>query len=161
MTKPTERRSINKGIKKYLRCKFLIETPDNSVMCNKCRHIYRNESVIYTCNQSDKCTVSSSDQQKSPPSVSLSLVSTAASCLLLYMQKTWSKVSGHSNWEPHSCFCWKEYSYTSWKQALSCAFWQWSNFKWCYPTDSNNWIHVCFVPSLVKLKPMIMEKMII
>ena len=61
MTKPTERRSINKGIEKYLRRKFLIETPDNSVMCNTCRHIYRIESAIYTCNQSDKCTVSSSD----------------------------------------------------------------------------------------------------
>ena len=78
-TKPAERRSINKGIKKYLRRKFLIEAPDNSVMCNKCRHIYRNESAtgIYTCNQSDTCTVSTSDQQKSPPSVSLSLASTA------------------------------------------------------------------------------------
>ena len=44
-TKPAERRSINKVIKKYLRRKFLIEAPDTSVMCNKCRHIYRNESA--------------------------------------------------------------------------------------------------------------------
>ena len=33
-------------------------------MCNKCRHVYRNESAIYTCDQRDTCTVSS-DQQKS------------------------------------------------------------------------------------------------
>ena len=76
-TKPTERRSINKGIKKYFRHKFLIQVPDNSFMRNKSRHIYRNESAICTCNQSDTCTVSTSDQQKSLPPVSLSLASTA------------------------------------------------------------------------------------
>lgn len=44
-TKPSDRRKINQNIRKYLRRKFLIEAPsENSVICNRCRHVYRTET---------------------------------------------------------------------------------------------------------------------
>lgn len=90
-TKPSDRRKINQNIRKYLRRKFLIEAPsENSVICNRCRHVYRTETQ--GTKRSDVCThvpctsvLSSEDQNKqkrsmsSPPSVSLPLASTAKS----------------------------------------------------------------------------------
>lgn len=90
-TKLSDRRKINQNIRKYLRRKFLIEAPsENSVICNRCRHVYRTETQ--GTKRSDVCThvpctsvLPSEDQNKqkrsmsSPPSVSLPLASTAKS----------------------------------------------------------------------------------
>lgn len=54
-TKPSDRRKINQNIRKYLRRKFLIEAPsENSVICNRCRHVYRTETQ--GTKRSDVCT---------------------------------------------------------------------------------------------------------
>ena len=85
--KPNHRRAVNKDIKKYLRRKFLIEASENSVICNKCRHVYRTETGktnVYapvrcaSTTTSDDCS-SNKKTFSSPPSVSLALASTAKS----------------------------------------------------------------------------------
>lgn len=38
-----DRKTVNKDICKYLQKKFLIFAPNKSIICNRCRHVYRKE----------------------------------------------------------------------------------------------------------------------
>ncbi|XP_053372628.1 uncharacterized protein LOC128546277 [Mercenaria mercenaria] len=86
-TKPKERRSINRDIKKYLQRRLFIETKESDIICNKCRHkYYVAETLTYKKNEnnrSDPEYIPSTTQPRSkstpvsPPSVSLNLKTTS------------------------------------------------------------------------------------
>ncbi|XP_062577231.1 uncharacterized protein LOC134239089 [Saccostrea cucullata] len=87
-TKPNERRHLDKGIRKYLRKRFMVEGRENSVICSKCRSNYYRD---VSCRKSSatpcsttihrECPASETNDNRkhlsSPPSVSLHLKSTA------------------------------------------------------------------------------------
>ena len=80
-TKPKERATVNKDIRKFLRKKFLTEANEGDIICNKCRHIYRKEKstkvfpIVKTVQQNKP----QSSNTKSPPSISFKIKSTSKS----------------------------------------------------------------------------------
>lgn len=99
---PRDRRKVNKDICKYLEKKFLISATEYSIICNKCRHKYRNErSKNVDIQQKSQLPESHDDLQvpaplhssstktsKSPPSISLPISSTVKSHAYCFICKS-------------------------------------------------------------------------
>lgn len=92
-TKPYERRRVNKEVRKFLRTKFLTDSTENDIICNKCRHKYSEKTVtkqhnaVTNHNDGFQPPVKKSRLPSSPPSVSLPVPSTSKSHAYCFLCK--------------------------------------------------------------------------
>lgn len=110
--RPRDRKTVNKDICKYLQKKFLIFAPNKSIICNRCRHVYRKErSKTARIQQRMQLSHTDSDydfqhQETLQTSKKISnkdystihsftnFINSKEPCILFHLYKTWPKLVG-------------------------------------------------------------------
>lgn len=153
-------KTVNKDICKYLQKKFLISAPNRSIICNRCRHVYRKErSKTASIHQRTQLSDTDSDDdfqhqkplqtskkpatQTSPPSIHLPISSTVKSHAYCFIcKRPGPKLVVVPSDSRLSVFVEKKYTDCRRKQMLSKSFTRWSPYSRGPSKSEDNWPHI-------------------